>query len=183
MPEKTRGMSCYPDALDAHPTVTVEVAMNRSILILLWAFPMCFLASSAAEARLLQNAKADFCIGVDHASTSPGASIKQFRCDGKPNQQWNTKKAEPGFFSLENEKSGKCMGVDHASKQPGADIKQFDCDGSENQKWTVKACPGGGECMVNKKSGLCLAADRLGHDVQLEQHTCGGGSTQVWTGF
>lgn len=156
--------------------------MQRSIRILLWAWPMCLLASYAAEARVPQHEASDFCIGVDHASTDSGAPIKQLRCDGKPNQQWIAKEVERGVVVFINEKSRKCMGVDHASKDPGADLMQLDCDGSESQKWIFKACDMSRECMANKESGLCVAAGRLDHDVQLEQVKCENGPTQ-WPGF
>jgi hypothetical protein len=123
------------------------------------------------------------CIGVDDASTHSGAPIKQFRCDGQPDQQWNASEVEAGVVVFINEKSRKCMGVDHASMEPGADLRQFDCDGSESQKWIFKACDMSRECMANKQSGLCVAASRSDHDVQLEQVKCESGRTQAWTGF
>ncbi|MFP2926424.1 RICIN domain-containing protein [Pyxidicoccus sp. 3LG] len=157
--------------------------MKRSILILLWASALSFLAPSVADARLFKNSKAaDICIGVDNASKKDDADIKLFKCDGKPNQQWTADEVEPGIFNIVNDKSDKCMGVDHAKTTPGADIKQFGCDKSENQKWVFGTC-NGAPCTVNKKSGLCLTSARVGHDVQLEQGECVGGTTQAWARF
>lgn len=157
--------------------------MQRSIRILLWAWPMCLVASYAAEARVLPPSAPGFCIGVDDASTASGAPVKQLRCDGQPNQQWFAQEVEHGVVIYINEKSHKCMDVDHASMEPGADLMQSDCDGSENQQWIFKACDASRECMANKKSGLCVAASRLDHDVQLEQVKCETGQPQAWPGF
>jgi hypothetical protein len=171
------GMGCAPEALDAH--TTVEVAMHRSILILLWACSMCFFASHAAEAGLIKNSPAsDFCTGVDHASRSNDVHIKLFRCDEKPNQNWDGKVVGDGVYNIINSNSGLCMGVDHASRKPGEDIKQFTCDGKINQKWTSATCSGGKACEKNVKSGLCIAPERLAHDAPLKQFKCD--SDQVW---
>ncbi|RKG81997.1 hypothetical protein D7V88_25745 [Corallococcus terminator] len=175
------GLSCFPtpEAPDAHSPV--EVVVRRSILALLWGAPLCFFASFAAEARSLQSANANYCIGVNHASEVAGANVKQFRCDGGENQGWTQQKEGEGYFSLKNNKSGLCMGVDHASTKPGSNLKQFVCDHKENQNWTFDRCPdGSGQCLLNKKSGLCATAEPVAHDVQLEQEQCIGGPTQVW---
>ncbi|MHA7630462.1 RICIN domain-containing protein [Corallococcus sp. M7] len=154
--------------------------MKRSMMLLLGIGALCLLAPDGVEARLLKNAQADYCMGVDHASKKDDAAVKLFRCDDKPNQQWTSKPVAEGVFNIVNGKSDKCMGVDHARTTPGADIKQFECDGSENQKWRFDTC-GGAPCTVNVKSNLCLAAQRLGHDVQVEQLQCDGGTTQAWS--
>lgn len=156
--------------------------MKRSLLSLLGAGVLCFLTPYGAEARLLKNARGDYCIGVDPASKKDGADIKLFSCDDKPNQRWTRKEALSGVYNFVNEKSGKCMGVNHGRVTPGASIKQFECDGSEDQEWVFGAC-GGDTCTVNRKSNLCLSAQRLGHDVRLEQLQCEGGATQAWSRF
>ena len=56
--------------------------------------------SQALKARrpyLFSNEKSHGCIGVDRASTSSSAYIKQFTCDGKANQKW--KRNPNGTFS------------------------------------------------------------------------------------
>lgn len=76
---------------------------------------MCFLAPYEAEARLLQNSKADYCIGVDHVSTKDGADIKQFGCDNSENQKWTFETCE-GAPCTVNKKSGLCRY--HAERRP-----------------------------------------------------------------
>jgi hypothetical protein len=84
------------------------------------------------------------CVGVDHASTAPGANIAQFNCESNPqepnNQLWLLVNER-----IINNKSGKCIGVDHASTAIGAQLKQFDCDSLDplppgqksNQVWHI----------------------------------------------
>ncbi|WPB74146.1 RICIN domain-containing protein [Archangium violaceum] len=155
--------------------------MKRSILSLLGALPLYLLAPSLAEARVIQNSSStDFCIGVDQASTDEHARLKQFRCDGKPNQQWSAKRVKQNALNFINKKSELCMGVEDARTDAGAPIRQYECDGSENQKWMFAACPSGARCMMNKKSELCVATERPGHDAALIQAPCNAGP--VWTG-
>ncbi|WP_164013058.1 RICIN domain-containing protein [Pyxidicoccus trucidator] len=155
--------------------------MRRSMQALLWAVPLCFFASFAAEARSLKTGNSQYCIGVNHASEVAGANIKQFRCDNRANQGWSQEDKGSGYFRLRNNASSLCMGVNEASKKPGANLKQFECDNNANQQWKFDRCPdGSGQCLVNKKSGLCATADPVAHDVQLEQEECTGGPAQVW---
>lgn len=130
-------------------------------LILLWVSSVFFFTlyarnSDAAELvleanaiRTFQNVNSKRCIGVDRASTSSGAYIKQFTCDGSDNQTWLLlagAAGSSGFYNFQNKKSGMCMGVDRASRNPGADMRQFPCDSSLNQRWflafdVIPECP------------------------------------------
>jgi hypothetical protein len=91
--------------------------------------------------RPLVNDKSELCMGVDNGSTSPGADIRQFQCDGTLNQKWVPKpgaRLQDGTptFSFKNH-DGLCIGVDGASMANGAQLKQFPCDGRANQRWIV----------------------------------------------
>jgi galactose oxidase len=148
--------------------------------MLLWAGVLCLLAPGGAQARLLKNARADYCLGVDGASKKDGADVELFECGDKPDQRWSSKRVSEGVYNVVNDESQLCMGVADAKTTPGARIEQLKCDGSNNQKWTFETCEGT-PCMVNVRSQLCLSTQRLGNGVRVEQLRCEGGTNQAWT--
>lgn len=186
--------------------------MKSLTLILFWVSFVFFFTlyarnSDAAELileanaiRTFQNVKSSSasagqrgCIGVDRASTSSGAYIKQFTCDGSDNQTWLLRSAagSSGFYNFQNKNSDNmCMGVDRASRNPGADIRQFPCDSSLNQRWflafdVIPECPSpdpANVCIINVKSGLCVGVDRAStaNGAQLKQFQCDGRINQSW---
>lgn len=140
-------------------------------------------APGAAATISFKNVKSGRCIGVDRASTSSGAYIKQFTCDGARNQYWTTRETgQTGIYNLVNLKSGKCMGVDRASTSAGANIRQFNCDSSANQRWFFVEASGSSVRMVNFKSRLCIGVDRASveNGAQLKQFRCDGRPNQSW---
>lgn len=181
--------------------------MNRSTI--LWTSLACCLAFSAAaygdpetvdaaksstalqiqglppkgEVLTFENQKSELCMGVDRASKKNGALVKQFPCDGRPNQQWRV----VGRFTLQNVNSGKCLGVDRASVKPGANIGQYDCepnrdDIGSNQSWDLLGIEGSTvKRIINKKSTLhhgnrrfCVGVNRgsKAKGAQLKQFPC-----------
>jgi hypothetical protein len=165
--------------------------MNRPIV--LWASVACCLAAGGAavgeplpptgQIITFRNEKSNRCIGVDHASKANGALVKQFNCDGSPNQKWRV----VGRTSLQNVKSGKCMGVDHGSTAPGANIGQYNCDRDTdrnltNQSWELLGLEGSMvRELVNEKSTLshgnrrfCIGVDHgsTANGAQLKQFPC-----------
>lgn len=164
--------------------------------ILLMAF-LCCLTSYAAQPEAGQstealkkdaavefkNAKSGRCIGVDRASTSAGAHIKQFDCDNAENQRW-IHDPVPGsaYFRMKNKKSGKCMGVDGGSSRPGADIRQFDCDRKPNQQWQeVPDTPFFTLRNLDDPQN-CIGVDHASeaNAVQLKIFPCDGKENQKW---
>jgi Ricin-type beta-trefoil lectin domain len=84
------------------------------------------------------NLKSRMCMGVDKASVSPGADLRQFPCDSSANQQWKFGSDGTNPSSLRNYKSKLCLSVDRASVDNGAQLKQFACvNGAPNQSWIL----------------------------------------------
>jgi hypothetical protein len=70
-------------------------------------------------------------MGVDGASTAPGAKIIQAnRSDAATNQQWRMVRSTTynGFYLLKNRKSGLCVGISNGSTSEIAQAAQFSCD-------------------------------------------------------
>lgn len=182
--------------------------MKGLILILLWASSIFFFTLYARDSDAavqagkkppvlqanailpIQNLNSQRCIGVDRASTSSGAYIKQFRCDGSDNQEWLLNSLDGDHYTIQNKKSGMCMGVDHASTNPNADIRQFPCDSSLNQIWILlqigTTCATGDDtnqwCIINEKSELCVGVNHssTADGAQLKQFPCDGRLNQFW---
>ncbi len=53
-----------------------------------WIVRRSLAASHPSDIKEIYNVKSGLCLGVDRASTSVGAYVMQFRCDGAVNQGW-----------------------------------------------------------------------------------------------
>jgi glucosylceramidase len=111
------------------------------------------------------------CVDVAGASTTNGASVQLFDCNGSAAQNW-TRTADNSIQAL-----GKCMDVTGAATTDGAKIQLFDCNGTNAQKWTVS-----GSTLVNTGSGKCLDAtgNSSANGNQLQIWTCVGAANQQW---
>jgi chitinase len=112
------------------------------------------------------------CVDVAGASTTNGAHVQLYTCNGTTAQQWthtgNT------FRSL-----GKCLDVASAGTANGTKVQIWDCNGTNAQAWTT----GANGSLVNAGSGKCL--DVTGWSTadgnQLQIWTCTGAANQSWT--
>ncbi|MFI6736917.1 RICIN domain-containing protein [Nonomuraea sp. NPDC050451] len=85
-----------------------------------------------------ENAASRKNLGIDRASTDPGAGAIQANPAGHYNQDWILRydaRYPQNIFALYNRKSGLCLGIPNASTQPGKQAAQYPCDGSANQGW------------------------------------------------
>lgn len=110
------------------------------------------------------------CLGLDGASPSPGARVRQYYCDGRDqpvdHQYWRLHSIGGGYFLIYNTKSNLCVGVGGGSTQDGAIVAQYGCDPTptttENQAWrfVLSTSGGGGYYQIkNGKSGKCIGID------------------------
>jgi hypothetical protein len=79
-------------------------------------------------------------LGIDGASSAPGASAIIAAASGDLNQNWlliKVKRYPNGYFAMKNRKSGLCLGVTDASTANGAQAAQFPCDNLDNQGWAL----------------------------------------------
>jgi glucosylceramidase len=111
------------------------------------------------------------CVDVAGASTTNGAAVQLYDCNGSSAQNWTV--ASDGSLQA----LGKCMDVTGASTADGAKVQLYDCNGTAAQKWTVS----NGE-LVNTGSGKCLDAtgNSSANGNQLQIWTCTGATNQKW---
>src|SRR5882757_6249524 len=113
------------------------------------------------------------CIDVAGASSTNGAHVQLYDCNGTTAQTWTVGNSDNSVQAL-----GKCMDVTSASTANGAKVQLYDCNGTAAQKWTVS----NGE-LVNAGSGKCLDAtgNSSANGNQLQIWTCTGAANQLWT--
>ncbi|MET0342232.1 MAG: RICIN domain-containing protein [Polyangiales bacterium] len=146
-------------------------------------------ALQASGSFVFRNEGSKHCIGVDRASTTAGARLKQFECDCAANQTWRIESAVAiaNHRALSNAKSKLCIGIDGASTKAGADLMQFPCDRKGNQQWAYEeqGKNGLGETLIrfrNAGSKLCIGVDgsSKSNGAQLKQFPCDTRANQRW---
>lgn len=70
------------------------------------------------------------CLDVAGASHDNGARVIAFRCNGQPNQRWQSRGNQ-----IRSRLNGKCLDVPNGQIRPGQDVQLWDCHGGENQRW------------------------------------------------
>jgi hypothetical protein len=89
------------------------------------------------------NVNSGKCVGVRGGSTTQGAPIVQFTCNGRDDQLW-ARAGIDGSFSYEtfiNLNSGMCIGIAGNSTSQGAKLVQWPCDGNSDKQWIPDSAP------------------------------------------
>ncbi|MBP0456429.1 ricin-type beta-trefoil lectin domain protein [Streptomyces montanisoli] len=110
------------------------------------------------------------CLDDYTASTTPGAVVDLWDCNGSPAQQWTI-----GNNSVTI--NGLCLDVVGNATANGSPVDLWNCNGGGNQRWTVSD-----GTLVNPVSGRCLDVPKLATDngTPLEIWDCNGGANQRW---
>lgn len=145
----------------------------------------CATTSSAAPAAFwrLQNGHSNLCLGVSGSSTSNGAEVIQWSCDGGAEQSWNFVPG-PGTdqYTLHNSNSGQCLAIGGSSTAVGHGAIQWPCDGLSDELWEYNQI----DMLTNVNSGLCLAVpgSSTSNGTQVVQWTCQPtNADQFWHSF
>jgi len=113
------------------------------------------------------------CLDDPNSSTTNGAQVAIWDCNGGANQRWTYTSAK------QLQVLGKCLDAYNNQTSPGTKVEIWDCHGGANQQWQINA----DGTITGLQSGLCLdvagAATANGTPVRL--WTCTGGSNQKWT--
>jgi chitinase len=110
------------------------------------------------------------CIDVAGASTTNGAAIQLYTCNGTTAQRWTV--------GTDLRALGKCMDVISASTANGAQIQLWDCNGSGAQVWQKQS----NNTLRNPQSNKCLDVTGVNSadGTRLQIWDCYGSSNQVW---
>jgi Ricin-type beta-trefoil lectin domain-like/Glycosyl hydrolases family 18 len=141
------------------------------------------IAEDLSGTNLIKVVLSGQCADVSGASTSDGASIIQWPCSGKANQQWTAKSVGTDIYQFVSVNSGKCMEVSGSSTSRGALVVQRTCGSGSNQKWQAVSKGSGQYELHAMNSGLCLdvTGATTTSGAKFEQWTCNGGGNQRFT--
>lgn len=127
----------------------------------------------------LKNKASGKCLDVSGASTSNGANIQVYSCNGSNAQTFIMTDLTGYNMELRALNSGKCVDVAAAGMGDGTNVQQYSCNASAAQTWNMHVIswsPLEVE-LVASHSGKCLDVDSgVGPNVQ--QWWCSGGSAQ-----
>jgi hypothetical protein len=110
------------------------VQLNKSTTSLNQRWVLIQLDSGAFKIR---NKKSGYLMGVQGASTAPGALIKQATDVGQSDAQWSLIDAGNGRYKIQNKASGLLMTVQDNSTVEGASLIQDTDTGGTNQLWVL----------------------------------------------
>jgi hypothetical protein len=113
------------------------------------------------------------CMDDYNSSTTPGATVDLWDCNGTGAQQWTV------MPDRTLRTAGLCLDVTGGGTANGTHVELWTCTGAANQKWTG----GANGSLVSVAAGKCLddpgAATNNGS--QLVIWDCNGGANQRWT--
>ncbi len=120
------------------------------------------------------------CLDVSAGSTSNGANIQEWHCNGSSAQNF-TAVSVGGAWSFRNTNSNKCLDGNAWGTTDGTNVIQWDCAYGTNQQFTEESI-NGYKRYRNVNAGKCLdvnaASSADGANVQL--WTCNGSGAQTW---
>jgi hypothetical protein len=108
-------------------------------------------------------------------TTTAGAAIDQWSCNGQTNQQFQFVPVSGGFGELQAQNSGDDVAVAGGSTAAGtADIVQQAPTGAASSLWLPRQQSDGSYEFQNSASGLCLDVLGAGGNAgqQLDQWSC-----------
>jgi hypothetical protein len=134
----------------------------------------------AATGSEVINRNSGKCLNVAHGSSSPGAWIQQFHCDGTGASRFLFFRNRDGYYEIQNESSARCVDVENLGQYNGARTQQYFCNGSETQQWRLDSQGNGYSKLVNRFSGRCLDVPWGSQDdwVVLNVWDCVGGAPE-----
>ncbi|GAA1274054.1 PQQ-dependent sugar dehydrogenase [Sphaerisporangium rubeum] len=115
------------------------------------------------------------CLTVAGNSTTPGARVTIYDCNGQASQTWtSTTAGELRVYS-----SPRCLDVVGQDTTPPATLQISTCTGAASQKWRINS----DGSIVGVQSGMCLdvSGGRTTNNTPVQLWTCNGQSNQKWT--
>jgi hypothetical protein len=73
------------------------------------------------------------CLDVAGQSTTPGAVVDIWPCNGQSNQEWTVN----SNGTITGVQSGLCLDVAGKGTANGTDVDVWTCNGQSNQQWTL----------------------------------------------
>jgi hypothetical protein len=114
----------------------------------------------------------ELCMDDANGSTSPGAVVDIYTCNGTAGQSWTV---NTGGTITDH---GLCVEPQGGATASGTPVTLDTCTGATSQVWTV----GSNYSLVNKAANLCLTdpGSSLTKGTQLTISSCNGGKNEQW---
>ncbi|HKP63660.1 MAG TPA: RICIN domain-containing protein [Polyangiales bacterium] len=147
------------------------------------------LPEALTQQFVFRNEGSKRCLGVDRASTAPGARLKQFDCDCFANQQWHpdaSYQVVPSHRAFVNFKSGLCIGAEGSSTSSNVALMQQSCNRTNVQQWRRidfrDNALGEETFRFRNAEGLCMGVDggSGANGAQIKQFACDQRINQRW---
>lgn len=122
------------------------------------------------------------CLDLVNGSTTSGANIQQWSCNGTPAQDWTPTRSPDGTYTLKVAASSQCLTVAGGSAEPGADVEQRPCDGSSAQAWSIKNVGLDHFVLAHAGTTACLdvAQGSPSPGANVQQWSCNDLAPQIW---
>jgi Galactose oxidase-like, Early set domain/Ricin-type beta-trefoil lectin domain len=113
------------------------------------------------------------CLDVDHGSTTPGAIIQAWDCNGSVSQRWSRPSE-----TLKATNLNVCAGVPYGATQPGVRLQTVTCSTTDTaQKWTINS---DGTIRSKKNPNVCLSVPGKANAERVTLDNCNGSAAQKW---
>jgi hypothetical protein len=146
------------------------------MLALALAVPALTLVSTPANAAPapLVGVASNRCLDVVGGSSTNGALVDIWDCNGQSNQGWELTAA--GELRVFN--GGRCLDVPNASTTPGVRLAIWNCNGGANQKFRLNS----NGSITATQSGLCLDVNgqATANGTAVNLWNCNGQTNQQW---
>ncbi len=121
------------------------------------------------------------CMDVAGGSTSNGAQIQEWTCNGTGAQKFQAVALDSTYYKLVNPQSGKCLDIYGALTADGTKVELWTCNGGSNQAFQFVSSNGYFK-IVGKQSGKCLdvAGGNAADGTKVQLWTCNGSNAQTW---
>ncbi|WP_437580104.1 PQQ-dependent sugar dehydrogenase [Sorangium sp. So ce887] len=115
------------------------------------------------------------CLDVKGRSTTPGAVLQIYTCNGQDNQGFNFTSAG----ELQVYGGTRCVEAQNGRTSPGTKAVIGNCNGQARQQWTMSSAG----AIVHQQSGLCLDVEgrRTTNGTAVQLWTCNGQTNQQWS--
>ena len=130
----------------------------------------------------IENEFSGLCIDVTSRSTSAGAVIQQYACNGTPAQSFQVVNEGNGWYKIVNTNSQLPIDVQSDSSANGTAIQQYTDNGTEAQRFSISVTDSSDPTafsIMNEHSGSCLDDTNWSTTaIHLQQWSCTGATNQ-----
>ena len=124
------------------------------------------------------------CVDVTSRSTSAGALIEQYACNGTPAQTFQVVGEGSGWFKIVNTNSQLPIDVQGNSSANGTAIQQYTDNGTEAQRFSITVTDSSDPTafsIMNETSGSCIDDTNWSTTaINLQLWSCSGNTNQSW---